>query len=162
MEDQNMAKHVLIAFDDSENALRAVKFVGSHLSNECHVTLFSVYQDTETLCAMQSPELTAYFMEQKSAFCALEDKKKELLKVALKRAKNHLIDFGFDQKNVKIMSNKRVKGIARDIIAEANKGPYDLIVVGKKGHSGIKEFFLGSISNKVIHSVHKSTVLLVD
>jgi len=101
-----MAKHILIASDDSDNALRAIVFVGSHMSNDCDVTLYSVVPDTETLCSMKSPELTSYFLEQQSAFCALEDKKKELLSAVLKKGRQHLIDCGFDGNRVTIKLNK--------------------------------------------------------
>ena len=157
-----MKKHILIASDDSDNALRAIVFVGSHMSNDCEVTLFSVMQDTEALCSMKSPELTSYFLEQQSAFCTLEDKKRELLNEALKKGRDHLIGCGFDGNRVTIKLNKSDKGVARDIITEANKPLYDLIVLGKRGHNGIREFFLGSISQKVLHGVQKATVLLVD
>jgi len=157
-----MKKHILIASDDSDNALRAIVFVGSYMSNDFEVTLFSVVPDTETLCSMKSPELTAYFLEQQSAFCVLEDKKKELLSTALKKGRHHLVGCGFDENRVKIKLNKIDKGVARDIILEANKPLYDLVVLGKRGHAGIREFFLGSISQKVLHGVHKSTILLVD
>lgn len=157
-----MAKDILIAFDDSENAMRAVDYVGEHLPSDSKVVLFNVVPDTETLCTMQSPELTTYFLEQQSAFRILENKKKELLNAALKKARLRLIDYGFDNDNITTKSQKRVRGIARDIINEANDKPYDLVVLGKRGMSGIKEFFLGSISIKVVHGVKRSSVLLVD
>ncbi len=157
-----MAKSILIAFDDSENAMRAVDFVGTHLSPDSRVVLFNVLPDTEALCTMQSPELTSYFLEQQSTFCILENKKKELLNNALKNARLRLIDYGFDKDKITITSKKRVKGIARDIINESNKKSYDLVVLGKKGMAGIKEFFIGSISLKVVHGVNESSVLLVD
>jgi nucleotide-binding universal stress UspA family protein len=55
----------------------------------------------------------------------------------------------------------RKKGIARDIINEAHAG-YDTVVMGKKGLSGIKEFFLGSVSQKVLHGAEDLSVLLVN
>lgn len=157
-----MNKHILIAFDDSLNAMRAVEFVGAHFTPDYHVTLFCVVPDTESICTMQSPELKAYFLEQQDLFCVLDDKKKQLLNTALKKARDCLISYGFDADRVIPKLNKLDKGVARDIIAEANKIAYDLLVLGKKGHSGLKDFFLGSISEKVLHGVHKSTVLLVD
>ncbi len=50
-----MGKKVLIAFDDSENAMRSVKFVAEHFACDAGVTLFSVLEDTQTLCSMNSP-----------------------------------------------------------------------------------------------------------
>ena len=55
----------------------------------------------------------------------------------------------------------RKKGIARDIIDEARNG-YDTVVMGKRGLSGIKEFFLGSVSQKVLNGAKDVSVLLVN
>ncbi len=157
-----MAKNILIAFDGSDNALRAVEFVGSHLSPDCDVTLFCVMPGTESLYSAQSPELTAYFLEQQSVLCAFENKKRKLLDAALKKARKHLMKCGFDGDRITIQLNEVHKGIARDIIREANKKAYDLVVMGRKGHAGIKEFFLGSISEKVLHGLRSGNLLFVD
>jgi len=53
-----------------------------------------------------------------------------------------------------------LKGIARDIVAEADSG-YDTIVMGRRGLSGIKEFVMGSVSQKVLHSVKDVSIILV-
>jgi nucleotide-binding universal stress UspA family protein len=157
-----MAKKILVAFDDSENAMRAVQFVGAHLACDSTVTLFNVLLDTEVMCALQSPELTPYFLEQQAYFCNLENKKKEIVEKALQEARNHLIKCGFDANNISIQSIKRNQGIARDIIKEAVSGGYDLVVLGRKGISGIKDFILGSVAQKVLHGVKGVSVLLVD
>ena len=41
-----MPQNILIAFDDSENALRAVEFIAEQFRNDAHVTLFNVAMDT--------------------------------------------------------------------------------------------------------------------
>jgi nucleotide-binding universal stress UspA family protein len=38
-----------------------------------------------------------------------------------------------------------------EIVRFANKGNYDLLVIGARGMSGVKEAFLGSVSNHVMH-----------
>jgi nucleotide-binding universal stress UspA family protein len=157
-----MAQKILIAMDESENAFRAVDFVGNSLNPDADVTLFSVLMNTATLCAMQSPELTPYFMAEQSAFCTLEDKKKDLVNQALEKARQKLVKTGFDERRIHVKTAERNKGIARDIIAEANNGGFDLVVLGKRGISGIKEFIMGSISQKVLNGVKNASVLLVD
>jgi nucleotide-binding universal stress UspA family protein len=157
-----MAKKILIAFDDSENAMRAVNFIGAHMTHDCAITLMNVLQDTEILCTMQNPELTPYFLEQQAYFCNLETRKKEIVERALQEARTQLIACGFEDKNVSIKLNKRDQGIARDIIREAMTGGYELVVLGRKGMSGIKDFLLGSIANKVLHGVKGVSVLLVE
>jgi nucleotide-binding universal stress UspA family protein len=118
-------------------------------------------QDTATLCEMNSPELTPYFTSQQSAFCLLEDKKKELVGQALKKARTKLIDAGFEEDHIITKAEIKNKGIARDIIKEAQDG-YDVLVMGKRGVSGIKDFLLGSISQKVFNLAKDVSVLFVN
>ena len=82
-----MRRKILIAFDDSENAMRAVSYVAETFSKNVRLTLFSVLHDTAALCDMNSPELTPYFKSQQHAFCVLEDKQKELVSEAQLKAK---------------------------------------------------------------------------
>lgn len=156
-----MNKNILVAIDDSANAMRAVEFASKFLVHNGKITLFNVLQDTVALCSLESPELTPYFLSQKSSFCVLEDKKKELIDKAMQNAKKILINAGFDDKNISIKTHIRKKGIARDIAKEAMAG-YDLIVIGRKGASGVKEFFMGSTSQKILHLVTDASVLIVN
>ncbi|MBW2572039.1 MAG: universal stress protein, partial [Deltaproteobacteria bacterium] len=114
-----------------------------------------------TLCEMNSPELTPYFTSQQSAFCLLENKKKELVGQALKKANAMLLDAGFDENNITTKAEFKNKGIARDIIQEAQDG-YNVIVMGKRGVSGFKDFLLGSISQKVFNLAKDVSVLFVN
>ncbi len=156
-----MEKKILIAIDDSENAKRAVEFVANLFTSDTQVTLFSVLQDTAALCEMNSPALTPYFTSQQSSFCLLEEKKKELITEALQTAKNILVEAGFEEKNIAVKANLKKKGVARDIIKESGDG-YDAIVLGRKGLSGIKDFILGSVSQKVFNSAKEVSVLVVN
>jgi nucleotide-binding universal stress UspA family protein len=156
-----MAKKLLVAFDDSENAMRAVEFVANYFSPDNKVTLFNVIPDTAALCEMNSPELTPYFTAQQDSFCILEEKKKDLVRNAHQKAKNMLIDAGFEEKNITLKTEVKKSGIARDIVQEAQAG-YDAIVLGRRGLSGIKEFILGSVSQKVFTLAKDISVLVVN
>jgi len=151
---------VLVALDDSDNAARAVEYVSRNFSADHEVTLFSVIPDTQMLCNMNSPELTPYFWSQRNVFCSLEDKKKELIEAAASRAKDVLMKAGFKKEKIAVKVQAKKKGIARDIVAEAESG-YDTIVMGRRGLSGIKEFVMGSVSQKVLHSVKDVSVVIV-
>lgn len=157
-----MAKKILIAFDESENSMRAVEFVGTSFCPDAKVKLLNVLLDTEALCAMESPELTPYFKSEQSAFCTLEDKKKQVVSKAMEHARQALVNAGFATENVEVRTIVRKKGVARDIIQEAADGGFDLIVLGKQGLSGFKEFFLGSVPQKVLYGAKSASVLLVD
>jgi nucleotide-binding universal stress UspA family protein len=125
------------------------------------VTLFNVLLDTQALCDMESPELTPYFKSEQSSFCTLEDKKKEVVSQAMQEARRCLVNCGFSPDRVQTRTAVRQKGVARDIIQEAQNGGYSLVVAGKEGLSGIKEFFLGSVPQKIVYGAKSMSVLLV-
>ena len=156
-----MRQKLLIAFDDSENAMRAVEYIADSLSTGNQITLLHIIADTAALCEMNSPELTSYFLSQQSTFCALEDRKVKLVEDAMKKAKNLLFKAGFDEKDVICKVESKKKGVARDIVNEARAG-YDLIVLGRRGVSGIQEFFFGSVSHKVLNAAKDISVLVVN
>ena len=156
-----MEQKILVAFDDSRNAMRAVEFLAKKFNSNSRLTLLSIVQDSASLCEMNSPELTPYFKSQQSSFCVLEDKKKELIDNALAAAKKLLLEAGFKEENIQFKVNLKKHGVARDILEESRNG-YDLIVMGKRGLSGIKEFFLGSVSQKVLSLSKDISVLVVN
>ena len=156
-----MIKKVLVAIDDSENAIRAVEFIANSFTTDNKITLFNVIPDTAALCEMNSPELTPYFKSQQTSFCLLEEKKRELVNQAVQKAKNILMDAGFDEANITVKSEFKTSGVARDIVKEAESG-YNVIVMGRRGVSGIKEFILGSVSQKVFNLAKDISVLVVN
>jgi len=157
-----MAQKILVALDDSENAMRAVDFIIKTFKPDSKVTLLSVLQDTAALCEMNSPELTSYFIAQQGTFCALEQEKKKLVDQAVEKARNLLTKSGFEDKNVTVKVEMKKAGIAQDIVDEAKVGGYDVIVMGRRGLSGIKEFFIGSVSQKVLHTARDISIMIVN
>jgi nucleotide-binding universal stress UspA family protein len=156
-----MEKKILIALDDSENSLRAVEFVTRTFTPDHEITLFSVLQDVTALYEHYSPELTPYFLTQRDAFTSIDDKKRDLIQEAAEKAKDLLVKAGFEDKSIKVKIEEQKKGIARDIINEAGTG-YDAIIMGRRGLSGLTGFILGSVSQKVLHSVKNISVVVVD
>lgn len=156
-----MSKKLLLAFDDSENAMRAVNFLIDYFQRDCWMTLFSVLPTTEALCQMDSPALTPYFRSQQSAFCTLEDKKRELVDEAMQSAVKVLTAAGFQKDRIKVKTVPKKSQVAKDIVNEALSG-YDAIVIGRRGSSGIKELFLGSTSNKVLQLAKDISILAIN
>ena len=156
-----MKKNLLVALDDSANAMFAVEALAGTFTPDHKITLFSVIQDTAAVCEMYSPELSPHFTSVRREFCSLDHMKKEMINQAQQKAKAILVQAGFVEENIKLKVENVKKGIARDIIDEAKSG-YSTIVLGRRGISGIKEFFLGSVSNKVVSSVKDVSVFVVD
>lgn len=157
-----MTQRILVALDDSENAMRAVEFIAKTFSKEQKITLFSVIPDTVAMiCNINGPTLSPYFKSKQAGFCDLEDKKRELLEQALEKGRKVLLKGGFKDENITIKAHSRKKGIARDIIKEASSG-YDTLVLGRRGLSAIQEFILGSISQKVLHMARDMSIVVVN
>ena len=156
-----MAQKILVPIDDSSNALRVAEFIAGVFNPDNDIILFSILPDTAALCDMNSPELTPYFMSQQSMFCQLEDRKKQLIDEAMVRAKDVLIASGFSDDRISLKIQKKKNGVARDIVDEAKKG-YQIIVMGRRGLSGVQEFLMGSVSQKVIHAVKDVSIVIVN
>jgi nucleotide-binding universal stress UspA family protein len=156
-----MKKNILVALDDSANALSAVESLAGTFTPDHKITLFSVIQDTAAVCEMYSPELSPHFTSVRREFCSLDAMKKDLINQAQQKAKEVLVQAGFAEENIMLKVENVKKGIARDIINEAKSG-YGTVVMGRRGISGIKEFFLGSVSNKVVSSIKGVSVFVVD
>jgi nucleotide-binding universal stress UspA family protein len=157
-----MGQKILIAFDGSENSLRAVKYIADHFFAPGNkITLLSIIQESAALCEMDSAELLPFFASKKSTFCEMEDKKREQLTNAQQEGKEVLLNAGFKDEDITVKLEINKKGIAREIVAEAQSG-YDVIVLGRRGLSDVKEYFLGSISQKVIHTAKDLAVLIVN
>ena len=154
-----MGKNILIAFDDSENAMRAVENVATFFDRDSHVALFHVAQDSSALCRMNSPGLTPLFKHEQSEFCTLEDKKRELVEDAMQKAVNVLVESGFNKNSISTKLENTKHGVARDIINEAASN-YDVLVLGKRGISGIRDFLFGGTTQKVINKVDNADTLI--
>jgi nucleotide-binding universal stress UspA family protein len=157
-----MASKILIAVDESKDSMKAVNYVATGMNPAATVTLFSVLPDPTAACGLDAPSLTPLFRRNRQAFCALEDTKKDTVNAFMKKAKEALVKSGFASKNVAIRIRKKKVGIARDILKEAERGKYDTLVIGRRGLSGIKQFLLGSISDKVVKFAKKASVIVVD
>jgi len=157
-----MAKKFLVAVDESKNSMKAVKYVATNMNSNATVTIFSVLPDATAACGLDSPALTPLFRDNRQTFCALEDAKKDAVKAFTEKAKKSLVQKGFASKNLTIKIRKKKAGIARDILKEAQQGKYDTLVIGRRGLSGIKQFLLGSVSEKIVKTAKRVSVVVVD
>jgi len=155
-----MTVQILVAFDDSENAMRAVECVSRAFAPSTAVTLFHVSLDSEALCNLNSPELTPYFRSQQSTFCTMEDKKRDLVQSAMQKAVSVLTSVGFSEKQIQSRVRRQKKSVAKDILDEARSG-YDMVVMGRKGISSLGDYFMGSTSQKVLNGAEGLSVLIV-
>ncbi len=137
----------LVAMDGSKNALSAAKqaaTLAASLKGKSHLTIISVHDDT-----------------------ALKHFKKYVPKDAVSDYLRGLSEK--DMASAQKLFNKmgvthdmviRYGHPAEEIKAVSESGKFDLIVMGSKGRSSIKDLVMGSVAHKVL-AIAKVPVLLV-
>lgn len=158
-----MPQKVLIAMDESENSMKAVKYVADTVNPKAvEITLFSVLPEVPGTGLEKEPSLHPVFASKMLELKGLTEEKRKMIESVTASARKILEEAGIsgDRINIKLQAKK--VGIARDIILEAQAGNYDTIVVGRRGVSAIKEFMFGSVSNKVVNFARNCTVWVVD
>jgi nucleotide-binding universal stress UspA family protein len=138
---------ILLATDGSKNALRAVRHavkLVAELKSPSTVTLISVHDDT----ALRHAER---FVGRK----AVNDYLRDLSDQDLAAARKIL-----DKAGVRHDMVIRTGHVAAEIAAAATEGGFDLLVLGGKGRSGLKDLLMGSVAQRVTE-LSKVPVLLV-
>jgi nucleotide-binding universal stress UspA family protein len=159
---RRMAKKILIAVDESKSSMKAVKYVGRGMEKTGSVTLLSIIPDATGACDLDGRTLTPLFKQNRQAFCAIEEAKKGRVEAFMADAKEALVQSGFSPKNIAVKVRKKKLGIARDVLKEAQQGKYTTLVIGRRGLSGFKQFFMGSVSNKIVQLAKSLSVVVVD
>lgn len=139
---------ILVATDGSKHALHAVKYavklVRQLTSASNSITLISVHDDAalrHSRSLMGSDAVAEYL--------------REFSEKELKAARKVL-----DTAGVKHDMEIRIGHVAQEIVACADKGKYDLIVLGAKGRGAILDALIGSVAQRVLATA-ETPVLLV-
>ncbi len=139
---------ILLATDGSDYSLQSLKkIIPMAKAVDAGVTIISVAEE------VPFPRGTEGM--SKEEMDALFNTINREAKLGLERAKEH-----FEVEGLKVQTVLRAGKAADSICDEAEKGGYDLIVIGDSGLGGLKELFLGSVSNKVAHQA-KTDVMIV-
>ncbi|MFZ5826275.1 MAG: universal stress protein [Bacillota bacterium] len=135
-------KKVLLATDASEHSLRAARVLAEMATKdpEVHVTVLHVVPLPEILnpAAAAGAPLTVPVK--------LDDYLQKRVEEVLTATENTL---GLPPERVHRIHVVGAPGEA--ILNEARQGGYDLVVMGRRGLSPLKELLLGSVSQAVLH-----------
>ena len=147
-------RHILIAVDSSDNARRAVLFVGDFFG--CYegfqVTLLHIILEPEATFFRNNDERTKWLANQR-----------EEARKLMEEYKNILMDAGFKENKINVrIDSMRAPSVADCIIKEQEEMKCCTIVIGRRGISKKEEFIFGSTSNKIIHEARKCAVLVIE
>ncbi|MGD8436046.1 MAG: universal stress protein, partial [Syntrophobacterales bacterium] len=79
----------------------------------------------------------------------------------MKKANEMLLEAGIPEAQIKTKVVDGSRDAASDILKEAKSNDYGTVVLGRRGHSGVKEFFMGSVTSKVLQDFAGRAVWLV-
>jgi len=152
--EKNFNKNILIAVDESENARRAVSYVGQFLAviKGFKVLILHVIRQPEEDYFPTSSEKDQWLDQYKLKVDAM-----------LKDYRQILIRAGFVPEDVSVRSTLRYcPSLAECILAERDQTGYSTIVVGRQGLSRSEEFLFGSVSSKIVNHARDCTVWVVE
>ncbi|MBW2428957.1 MAG: universal stress protein [Deltaproteobacteria bacterium] len=144
---------ILLTFDGSEGCWRSVDFVGITMGGfDFEVKLINVIRGKEN----SHPEIQRLY-----APADYTESTRKQMTAQLAAAEKKLVDSGFapDQISTELVSG--VASRAEAIVAAAEAQNYGTIVMGRRGHSRVRDFFIGRVTNKVIHLARDRTVWVV-
>ena len=137
---------ILLAMDGSDGAMKAVDYVGKTLSSKnTEIILLHVIIDFNI------------FDEGYINYFSPEDQKDWVERVEIdmegvfQEAVNRLLQAGLDENQLTTKIVNYADSRAGAIVEEAGNGGYGTIVMGRRGLTNVKDFFMGRVSNKVIH-----------
>ena len=153
---RDISKKVLIAVDSSENAMRAADHAGFMFSDtDCSFTLFHTLRHLRRFVPLEVIEENE-ILEQ-----LWENRAGEEVAPYMKRAKKILIDSGIKEERISVKITNGSRSAADDILKEAHDNDYGTIVLGRRGVSAFKEFFMGSVTSKILSRSNELAILIV-
>jgi nucleotide-binding universal stress UspA family protein len=79
----------------------------------------------------------------------------------MKKARERLVQAGLAENQISIKLVDGSHSVARDILEEAEENEIGTIVLGKKGHSDIADYSMGSTTKKVLDRASDMAVCIV-
>ncbi|RJP80034.1 MAG: universal stress protein [Desulfobacteraceae bacterium] len=141
-------KKILVAFDGSKEVMRGVKHLSRIMcASDCKMTLCHVVRSQSIF--------------QKGDEKQWQESEQKRMEPLITESKQHLVDAGFpfNQITCEVIRNKVSR--ASGIIEKAMEDNYGTIVIGRRGLTIIKEFFLGRVGKKIFQLAGDLTVWIV-
>lgn len=147
---------ILVCTDGSKHSQKALE-KALMLAGGCtveDVAIIHVYKPSaDATFPYASESITAEHMKIFEKM--IEEQKKDRRKILSKALKL------FKEKNIKARTMLKEGHPPHVIVNIAQNEGFDIIIIGSEGLSGLKKFFIGSVSNAVIQEAKNCSVLLV-
>jgi nucleotide-binding universal stress UspA family protein len=160
-----MTIKLLIPVDGSEGAMRAVAYVADTFGHtpELKITLLHILPELPPAMWDDGHILTETERQERQGLIAdWENQEEKPWEAILAQARDKLIQAGIAAEALSIKYQPMYSEIGDDILDEAEMEGCSTIVIGRHGITGAMKFFMGSVSNKVVHHAKGVAVIIVD
>ena len=151
--------NVLLAFDSSQAAFRAVEYVGQMFGKleDVKLTVLWVYEKIP-----EHDMVVTHFTDQvKSRISAYERQREEGV-IRMEEAKKHLLKLGFSEEQITLKAVEKKKGVVRDLEEEIKKGGFGTVVLGRGKASAVRNLLVGSVATNVIDRLSGVSIIVVE
>jgi len=150
-----MIHNVLIAVDGSQNSKRAVEYAGWIFAPnpEARLVLFQILPAISrmNLSKKEIKDIDARRVERPDlAGLYWKPESEEKMNQFFAESTEILEKGGVKPEQIKSKFSVKAGEIADAILEEIDLGRYDTLIVGRRGISRVREFFLGSVSTRII------------
>lgn len=150
---------LLLAYDNSHFAVNSVQYIGEVFPKDrTEVVIF--YVETKIPRSFWHMRKNLDFCFQAHEIRASMAQRTKDINVGMEKAKNLLLDLGFPDSAIQTRVHIKKHGIARDIVEESRHG-YDAIVMGRKGQSAVKDFFINSLPVRLLGKIKNIPLIVV-
>jgi nucleotide-binding universal stress UspA family protein len=145
---ESTQKTIVIPLDGSGNALKPLNYLDLVFGpqHNLRVTLLYVLPRLPAMLVEESRKSNKTLQQLKN----LEDKNLEIARRLLAAGQKKLVDMGFAETSIEVVSKEIEVGTARDIVNWSEKKEADAVMISTRGRSKLAAFFLGETANKVL------------
>lgn len=149
------SRKILVAVDGSENSAKAVNYVGEFAVNApTEISLCHVVRGRESFGA-------PVFELDREIESKLEESMQKGVEQMFADYSDCLTKAGISSRCVSSKCITNSYSRAGDILKEAREGEYGTIVLGRRGISKVREFFMGRVTTKVLSGAEGLAVWIV-
>jgi nucleotide-binding universal stress UspA family protein len=149
-------KNVLIAVDNSDNAMRAVDHTGFILSGT--EVMVSVFHSKRDLRRFVPKEVLQEFPGVQKFW---QKKAGDMVAPYMKKARSKLLQAGLAENQISVKVIDGSRSAARDILNEAEENAIGTVILGRKGYSNVEDYSMGSTTKKLLDRASDMAVCIV-
>jgi len=151
---------ILVALDGSDRSMKTVEYLYDFEPFRTReIVLYHIFSDLPESYWDWDMGKRPFTRESAAQMQDWGLKRRVTMDQFMDRAKNMLITAGYKPETITINIQERKKGIARDIIKEASRG-YFALLIRRRGYGALLHMIMGSTTTKIVEKLYLTPIIL--